>query len=137
MARARTRGSPPRQTTARARGAILAAMPDQGYRAPTRTARDEADLHVCISCGSTLVQPVKWSRAGSRAWRVLLRCPECDLYREDVVGQQAVYAFDRELDRGFAELIAQHDRLVRANLAEEAKRLAAALAADALLPEDF
>jgi hypothetical protein len=48
-----------------------------------------------------------------------------------------VYAFDRELDCGFAELIAQHDRLVRANLAEEAKRLAAALAADALLPEDF
>jgi hypothetical protein len=136
MARARTRGSPPRQTTAPARGAILAAMPDQGYRAP-RTARDEADLHVCISCRSTLVQPVEWSRAGSRAWRVLLRCPECDVYREDVVGQQAVYAFDRELDRGFAELIAQHDRSSGRTLAEEAKRLAAALAADAMLPEDF
>jgi hypothetical protein len=113
-------------------------MPDQGYRAPTRrTAGDEADLHVCISCGSTLVQPVEWSRAGPRAWRVLLRCPDCEVYREDVVGQEAVDAFDRELDRGFAELIAQHDRLVRANLAKEARRLAAALAADALLPEDF
>jgi hypothetical protein len=92
---------------------------------------------MCISCGSTLVQPVEWSRSGSRAWRVLARCPDCEVYREEVVGQDAVDAFDRELDRGFAELIAQHDRLVRANLAEEAKRLAAALAADALLPEDF
>ncbi|MGI8945329.1 MAG: hypothetical protein ACR2GL_03705 [Thermoleophilaceae bacterium] len=95
------------------------------------------ELHLCPSCGSRLVHPTHWSEAGPSAWRLRLRCPECEHTHEGVFSQEAVQAFDTELDAGTDALARDLRRLTRANMAEEAERLASALAADAILPEDF
>ena len=94
-------------------------------------------LHVCKACFSELIQPEWWEEAGDGCWRIGLRCPECEHREEGVHPQAALDAFDAQLDDGIDELTAAYRRMVRENLAEELQRLAGALAADALLPEDF
>jgi hypothetical protein len=105
---------------------------------PGRThAEPDQDLHVCLDCDSTLVHPVEWEEAGAENWRVLLHCPNCETAREGVFTQSTVESFDEELDRGADALARDYKRLMRANMVEEIERFAAALAADAILPEDF
>ncbi len=81
--------------------------------------------------------PPSWEEAGADAWHVELRCPECETCREGVFSQDTVDAFDEELDVGTDALTADLRRLTRANMADEVDRFAAALEADAILPEDF
>jgi hypothetical protein len=95
------------------------------------------DLHVCVECDAELVYPVKWEEAGTENWSVLLHCPNCDVFREGVFTQENVELFDEELDRGADALARDYKRLMRANLADEIERFAGALAAGAILPEDF
>ena len=68
---------------------------------------------------------------------MLLHCPNCDVRREGVFTQQAVDAFEEELDRGIDALTRDYKRLMRANMADEIERFVRALNADAILPEDF
>lgn len=95
------------------------------------------DLHVCLECRSRLAYPTAWEEAGTDHWSVTIRCPECETCREGVFSQDAVEAFDEELDAGTDALMADYRRLMRANMAEEVDRFAAALGAGAVLPEDF
>jgi hypothetical protein len=95
------------------------------------------DLHVCIECSCELVYPVQWEEAGPENWTVLLHCPNCGVYREGVFTQETVEAFDEELDRGAEALEADYTRLVHTNMTDEAERFTGALAAGAILPEDF
>ena len=94
-------------------------------------------LHRCKGCGSELVHPVQWEEATPSSWSVVLRCPECEEHQEGVFAQEAVDALDEELDRGTDALTRDYRRLLRANMAEEVDRFAAALHSDAILPEDF
>ena len=41
-----------------------------------------------------------WDEAGPENWDVLLRCPNCECYREGIFAQDTVERFDEELDRG-------------------------------------
>jgi hypothetical protein len=100
-------------------------------------AEPDQDLHVCLDCESELVYPVEWQESGPENWSVLLACPDCGIHREGVFSQDTVERFDEELDCGGEQLARDYKRLVRANMAEEADLFAAALAADAILPEDF
>jgi hypothetical protein len=102
-----------------------------------RPAERHQDLHVCVDCDSELVYPVQWEEAGPENWSVLLHCPNCDVFREGVFTQDNVELFDEELDRGADALARDYKRLMRANMADEIERFAGALAADAILPEDF
>ena len=101
------------------------------------TVEEEQDLQVCLTCDSDLVYPLAWEEAGSDSWYVTLRCPECETCRDGVFSQDTVDAFDEELDAGSEALTADLRRLARSNMAGEVDRFAAALAADAILPEDF
>jgi hypothetical protein len=94
-------------------------------------------LHVCSGCASELVYPISWEESGPSSWRVVLRCPECEQLREGVFSDEAVDAFDEHLDAGTDALAADLRRLTRANMADELARFAAAIHADAILPEDF
>ena len=85
------------------------------------------DLHVCIECASHLAYPIAWEEADDDHWSVTIRCPECETFREGVFSQDAVEAFDEELDAGTDALTADYRRLMRANMAEEVDRFAAAL----------
>jgi hypothetical protein len=95
------------------------------------------DLHLCGSCGSSLVYPVDWEEAGPSHWEVSLRCPNCEWVGTGVFEQDVVERFDEELDRGTEALVSDLRRLIHANMEEEIERFVAALDADALLPEDF
>ncbi len=111
---------------------------DSESQAPgNRPAEEHQDLHMCTECNSELVYPVQWGEAGPDNWSVLLHCPNCDIYREGVFGQTNVEEFDEQLDDGFDALARDYKRVVRANMADEADRFASALAAGAILPEDF
>ena len=100
-------------------------------------AEPDQELHVCLDCGSELVQPVAWEEAGPESWSVLLHCPNCGVHREGVFSQACVEAFDEMLDQGADALAADYKRLMRSNLMDEIERFAIALEADAVLPEDF
>jgi hypothetical protein len=96
-----------------------------------------AGLHRCLNCASGLVHPVEWEPVGPDSWSVLLRCPDCEVHRAGVFEQPILDEFDRELDRGDELLRRHYVRRVRENMADEIERFAAALAAGAILPEDF
>jgi hypothetical protein len=103
----------------------------------TAPARHVDDLHVCPECERDLVYPVDWSEASSTEWEVLLRCPNCewtDLGRFD---QATVDRFDEQLDLGMDILVRDYQRVLRANMEEEAARFASALEVGAIVPEDF
>jgi hypothetical protein len=94
-------------------------------------------LHRCPSCSSELVQPVEWEPKGEDAWAVLLRCPECEVYRSGVFPQAELDAYDVELDRGDALLRVAYMQLSAENMATEVDAFVGAIHAGAVLPEDF
>ncbi len=101
------------------------------------TTRSREGMHVCPSCSSRLVQPMQWFEQDGSRWHVDLRCPDCEWWGRGAFSQSEVDVYDEELDRGAQHLIEELRTLTRANMEEEADRLAAALATDSVLPEDF
>ena len=95
------------------------------------------DLHICPECDRDLVYPVDWEEASMTHWEVVLRCPNCEWTEVGTYDQATVDRFDEHLDLGTEALVRDLRRLVQANMEEEADRFAAALEANAILPEDF
>jgi hypothetical protein len=95
------------------------------------------DLHICPECDRDLVYPVDWEEASLTHWEVVLRCPNCEWTETGTFDQATVDNFDEQLDLGSDALMRDLRRLVQANMEEEAARFAAALEANAILPEDF
>lgn len=94
-------------------------------------------LHVCPNCESELVYPVEWEEAGPNGWKVTRRCPDCEWFDTDVFSHDQVDDFDDALDRGTESLVRGLRLLMRANMAEEIEVFVKALAADAIVPDDF
>lgn len=104
----------------------------------SRPGHEQVDaLHICPECDRDLVYPVEWQEVSATHWEVLLRCPNCEWLEVGVYDQATVDRFDEDLDHGSDILVADLKRLVQANMEEEIERFAAALAADAIWPEDF
>ena len=95
------------------------------------------DLSLCPECDRDLVYPVDWEEASATHWEVELRCPNCEWSEVGKFDQATVDKFDEQLDLGTEALVKDLRRLVQANMEAEADRFAAALAANAILPEDF
>ncbi len=95
------------------------------------------DLMTCGRCDCGFVQPLDWDEAGTRHWRVTLRCPNCRQTGTVVVADEVVDHYDIELERGAAELARSLHALVEENIETEATRLRHALEGGHLLPEDF
>src|SRR5215510_9882629 len=95
------------------------------------------ELHVCPECDRDLVYPVDWEEASATHWEVELRCPNCEWTEIGTFDQATVDRFDEQLDMGTDQLVKDLRRMVQANMEAEAERFAAALNADAILPEDF
>jgi hypothetical protein len=94
-------------------------------------------LHICPECDRDLVYPVDWEEASATHWAVELRCPNCEWSEVGTFDQATVDRFDEQLDMGTDQLVKDLRRMVQANMEAEAERFAAALNADAILPEDF
>lgn len=100
------------------------------------TAPGEA-LHVCTRCAGGLVHPLDWAEESPGRWRILMRCPDCDLLREGVFGQALVERLDEELDRATGALLGDLKRLTHANMTEEIELFSHALQHDLIGPSDF
>jgi hypothetical protein len=94
-------------------------------------------LGLCRTCRSELGYPRRCRRLGNDLWELELRCPECDAVWRAQGSTHEIEGFDRTLAAGRA-VIERHlkeiDRLEREG---EIDRFSRALAADAILPEDF
>ena len=108
-----------------------------GAGSPEVPAGGEEQLHVCFHCSGELVYPLDWCEEGTRHWRVMLRCPECESRREGVFEQTIVEALDDELDRGSSALLSDLRRMTHANMSEEIEFFVRALQADLITPSDF
>jgi len=93
--------------------------------------------HVCPVCGSELVYPIDWQRTSDTAWKLRLRCPECETERDATLGRADVEDFNRRLYYGSQELAQAAQEMGRRNFEEEAAKLVAALEMDLILPMDF
>jgi hypothetical protein len=72
-----------------------------------------------------------------KGWHMVLRCVACHTVREVLVSQATAEAFDRALDAEAASLRYALAQLEHEHMQEHIERFAAALDADAILPEDF
>ena len=100
------------------------------------TAPGEA-LHVCPRCAGGLVHPLDWVEESPGRWRIVMRCPDCDLVREGVFGQALVERLDEELDRATGSLLGDLRQLTHANMSEEIELFSRALQLDLIGPSDF
>lgn len=100
------------------------------------TAPGEA-LHVCPRCAGGLVHPLDWLEESPGRWRILMRCPDCDLRREGVFGQALVERLDEELDKATGALLTDLKQLTQANMTGEIERFSRALQLDLIGPSDF
>src|SRR3954453_20344784 len=104
---------------------------------PSASPQPLDELHICPECDRDLVYPVDWEEASTTHWAVELRCPNCEWSEVGTFDQATVDRFDEQLDQGTEPLVKDLRRLMQANMEAEAERFAAALDADAILPEDF
>jgi len=95
------------------------------------------NLTLCGSCGSPLVQPVGWEGHGAEAWRIELRCPECEEHATTVIEDSLAEQLTLFHERARALIELSMIRLASENAEREIERFARALEQDLIVPEDF
>ena len=105
---------------------------------PTVAPPAEVGLHICPACTRPFVVPGEvFELVGGDRVRLELLCTDCGWTATGEHSDAALEALDRELDRGFADLLWALEVVWIGNEEESILRFTAALAADAILPEDF
>jgi hypothetical protein len=90
-------------------------------------AQAEGRLELCAMCGRDFVNPVDWQPAGPEHWWLLLRCGECETWREVTVTNAVARRYDAELDRRAGIVAAALERLDRERMIVEAEAMTTAL----------
>jgi hypothetical protein len=85
---------------------------------PRRTRRcqhvqPDVRLELCAMCGRDFVNPVEWETVGPEHRRLLLRCGECETWRDVTVTNADAQRYDVELGRRAGVLAALLDRMER------------------------
>jgi hypothetical protein len=96
-----------------------------------------ADPLACPECGSRLLQLVDAEPHPPGGWNAQLECPECWATAERHLDDDTVEEFDRCFDDGIRVLVEELRRMTAQHMLDEIEHFAAALHADAILPEDF
>ena len=102
-----------------------------------RTPPPGSGLHQCQFCHDDFVVPVWWEEVDDLHWHMLLRCAQCETYRDVTVGTDVAAAYERDLERGRAEITASLKRSDRARMLAELPVLIAALERDLIDAGDF
>ncbi len=100
-------------------------------------ARHIVEVSECHMCGCEMVYPIDWDQVDGNTWRVTLRCPNCEVIGDSVMGEELIEEFDGILDRGTDSLVRDLRNLTYANMATEISTFVDALRGDYILPEDF
>ena len=102
-----------------------------------RTPPPGSGLHQCRICHDDYVVPVWWEEVDDEHWHMLLRCAQCETYRDVVIGNDVAKAYEQDLERGRAEIGASLKRSDRARMLAELPVLIAALERDLIDAADF
>jgi hypothetical protein len=94
-------------------------------------------LELCGLCGRDFVNPVEWQPVGSEQWRMLLRCGECETWRDATVANAVAARYDVELDRCAQVLAASLDRMDRERMARQVEAMTIALNLGLIDAADF
>ena len=70
-------------------------------------------------------------------WRVVLRCGECETYRDVVIANEVAARFEEDYERGMSELAATYDRLDKERMETELQVFVTALELDLIDAADF
>jgi hypothetical protein len=102
-----------------------------------RTPPPGSGLHQCRLCHDDYVVPVWCEEVDDERWHMLLRCAQCDTYRDVVVSADIAKAYERDLQRGTDEMVASLERIERERMIAELQVFAAALEHDLIDATDF
>ena len=94
-------------------------------------------LHQCVLCHAEYVVPVRWDEDDDDHWKLLLRCAECETYREVVVANDVAKRYELDLERGMAEIASTLKRLDRLRMIALLDTFIAALERDLIDAADF
>jgi hypothetical protein len=114
----------------------LSARLHEALQAP-RPGMDADGPHVCPMCHAPFIVPVDAVEVDAWHFSVSLYCPNCEWVGTEVYDDEALERFDIGLDTGTRELARTLEELAYENAIADFESFAAALAADAILPEDF
>lgn len=111
----------------------------KGRKADARgaVARHIIEVSECHLCACEMVYPIDWDQVDGNTWRVTLRCPNCEVIGDSVMGEELIEEYDGILDRGTDSLVRDLRNLTYANMATEINTFVDALRGDYILPEDF
>jgi hypothetical protein len=84
-----------------------------------------------------MVQPAGYEPLWGDRWLISRSCPNCGWHHEGVFPNAALRNFEEHLDEVDDRLWDDLVKIQRELIDEEVSRFAKALAADAILPEDF
>ena len=94
-------------------------------------------LHLCRICHEDYVVPVWWEEVDAKRWHMLLRCAQCETYRDIVVTNEVAKAYEQDLRRGMDVIAVSLERSDRARMAAEVHVFIAALEHDLIDAADF
>ena len=94
-------------------------------------------LEHCPDCDRDMVQPAAYEPLWGDRWLISRSCPNCGWQHEGVFPHEALRHYEEHLDEVDDRLWDDLVRIQRERIDDEVGRFAGALAADAILPEDF
>jgi hypothetical protein len=106
------------------------------FRSPPPSQEPEEDLRTCRFCGGPFVGPLECSAEGS-AFRILLRCGNCDCRRWVVATRERAVRFEHDVARDLLEIARAAERLDSQRFAAQTDAFATALAHDLIDASDF
>jgi hypothetical protein len=86
--------------------------------AAPRTPWPGSGLHVCPCCRATFVYPVEWRALGGGMVWMLLRCAECETWREVTAPTPVVERFSADFDLAQSHMRAELQELERLSPAD-------------------
>ena len=107
-------------------------------RRPIPSSDPDSTLETCALCGADYVNPVDWEPLDSDdGWWMLLRCGECDTWREVTVTDEVAERFDTELNRRLDVLARALQRIERQQMAADVETIITALRRGLIDAADF
>jgi hypothetical protein len=97
----------------------------------------DRDLHVCPNCGRDYVNVVARETLGDDHWWLLLRCGECETWREVTVSDAFAERLHDQLDRRTRTVCRALARLERERMTDWVGAVAEALRRDLIDAGDF
>ena len=94
-------------------------------------------LTQCPSCGSELVQPLRWEEQADGEVLVELRCPECFTWMHASHTQAEMAELDRRQTESRERIVSAYEQSVAENMTALVNDLHEALERDLVGPDDF